>query len=344
MPETPPPRRTLDDLLGGTAAGLIVTLFCFLLLRHDSNFFWYDDYQISILPVFADIARSWSEGNWPLLSPYSWACSNLAGEFQYGTFSIFVNAAVIAIWRFNLDFAQQAAALSIVHLFALAAGGYMLARGRDLSAPLALMVALVTALNGWMICWGASDWFGALAAVRVAAVGVVGARARDASGASAVQRARRRFLHLPRGDRRLSYTVLMLGLVTAWLGLRSLVARRDWLASIRLGLGWLLGLGLSAPAWIALLDYAPGSRRAVEVFPSASMDGAVQRITGIYPAVMDGRWPLFGETIEPHVAIELACGLVPLVSVIAAIAMRGRRSSRSWVGVRAARGGAWDHA
>jgi hypothetical protein len=33
------------------------------------------------------------------LSPYSWVCSNLAGEFQYGTFSIFVNAAVVLIWK-----------------------------------------------------------------------------------------------------------------------------------------------------------------------------------------------------------------------------------------------------
>ena len=30
--------------------------------------------------------------------------------------------------------------------------------------PLALMVALVGALNGWIICWGATDWFGALGA------------------------------------------------------------------------------------------------------------------------------------------------------------------------------------
>ena len=136
--------------------------------------------------MFADVARSWSEGNWPLLSPYSWACSNLAGEFQYGTFSLFVNAAVVAIWKFDLDFAQQAAALSIAHLFVLAMGGYLLARGRELSAPLALMVALVAALNGWMICWGASDWFGALGGVRVAAVGMVGSGARARAGTIAL--------------------------------------------------------------------------------------------------------------------------------------------------------------
>ncbi len=63
------------------------------------------------------MARSWSEGHWPILSPYSWVCGNLAGEFQYGTFSVFVNALVVLIWKFPLAFPQQAAALSIAHLF-----------------------------------------------------------------------------------------------------------------------------------------------------------------------------------------------------------------------------------
>jgi hypothetical protein len=131
-------------------AGALVLAFCGLLLRHNSLLFWNDDYEISILPVFADVARSWSEGHVPLLSPYSWVCGNLAGEFQYGTFSIFVNTAVVLIWRLPLAFAQQTAALSLAHLFVLAAGAFLLARARNLSPPLATMVALVAALNGWI--------------------------------------------------------------------------------------------------------------------------------------------------------------------------------------------------
>src|SRR3954471_23241609 len=118
------PRFARSEVFGALAAGVGVTLFCFILLWHDPLLFWNDDYEISILPVFADVARSWSEGHWPLLSPYSWVCSNLAGEFQYGTFSIFVNAPVVLIWKLPLAFAQQAAALSITHLFILAVGGY----------------------------------------------------------------------------------------------------------------------------------------------------------------------------------------------------------------------------
>src|SRR4051812_18639149 len=113
------------NLFGAFGAGLLTGVFCLILLWRDPFVFWNDDYQISILPVFADVARSWNEGHWPLLSSSSWVCSNLAGEFQYGTFSLFVNAAVILIWKFPLAFAQQAAALSIVHLMVLAAGAFL---------------------------------------------------------------------------------------------------------------------------------------------------------------------------------------------------------------------------
>src|ERR1700676_3042381 len=108
------PRSRRSDVLGATFTALIVVGFCLILLWRDPFVFWNDDYQISILPVFADVARSWGEGHWPLLSPYSWVCGNLAGEFQYGTFSIFINAAVVIIWKTFSGFAHQAAALSIV--------------------------------------------------------------------------------------------------------------------------------------------------------------------------------------------------------------------------------------
>src|SRR6202035_5706713 len=140
------PRTTRSEILGAIFAGLIVVFFCLLLLGHDPLVFWNDDYELSILPVFADVARSWSEGHLPLLSPYSWVCGNLAGEFQYGTFSVFVNAAVVLIWKFPLSFPQQAAALSITHLFVLGMGGYVLARDRKFSFPVSIFVALVAAL------------------------------------------------------------------------------------------------------------------------------------------------------------------------------------------------------
>src|SRR6185503_10434865 len=151
------PRTRRANFLGACISGLSVLAFSLLLVWRDPLVFWNDDYQISILPVFEDVARSWRDGQFPLLTPYSWVCGNLAGEFQYGTFSVFVNAAVILIWKFPLSFPQQAAALSTAHLFVLAIGAFLLARDRGLSVALSIFVALIASLNGWNICWGASD-------------------------------------------------------------------------------------------------------------------------------------------------------------------------------------------
>src|SRR5262249_35193876 len=238
--------RSLErrDWLSSFSAVAIVVVFCLLLLWHDPLVFWNDDYELSILPVFADVARSWSEGHLPLLSSYSWVCNNLAGEFQYGTFSIFVNAAVVLIWQFPLTFPQQAAALSITHLFVLAAGAFLLARDRKLSTPLSIFVALIAALNGWIICWGASDWFGALGAFAWLPWAWWGLeRALDR------QRTRWRFLWatpfvylVVTGG--FPYTVLMLILLIAWLAIQSLIETKNLMSIFPMIGGAALGFGL----------------------------------------------------------------------------------------------------
>jgi hypothetical protein len=312
--------QTPYNFLGALFSGLVVVVFCLLLLWHDPLLFWNDDFELSILPVFADVARSWSNGEWPLLSPSSWVCGNLAGEFQYGTFSVFINAAVVLIWKFPLTFAQQAAALSIAHLFVLAMGGFMLARGRKLPPPLSLLVALVAALNGWIICWGATDWFGALGAFAwLPWAWWAMERALD------LHRSKWRFLWpapfvylVVTGG--FPYTVLMLALVTTWLGIRSLGQTRRFASVLCLFGGIVLGFGLAAPSWLALLDYVHGSARAVQDsaehfqwrLPVAALPGFVIPNWTV-------NWADFSSRLMPHTAAELACGLVPPVALMAGL-------------------------
>ena len=314
-----------QNSLWAFGAGLIVVVFCIILLWHNPLAFWNDDYELSILPVFADMALSWSKGHWPILSPYSWVCGNLAGEFQYGTFSVFVNAAVVLIWKFPLTFSQQAAALSITHLFALAVGAYLLARERDFSIALSVFVALVASLNGWIICWGASDWFGALGAFTWLPWAWWGAeRALD------VRRTKWRFLWpapfvylLVTGG--FPYTVLMLLLLVAWLSIKSLVQTRNFLSLLPMLLGVALGFGLSAPAWLALFDLVQGSARELQpakahwqwlVSPAA--------LPGLILPCWTVKWADFSNRYLPHTATELTCGLVAPVALIAGLALRGR--------------------
>jgi hypothetical protein len=319
------PRSLRSDILGASFAGLIVVGFCLTLLWHDPLVFWNDDYELSILPVFADIARSWSEGHLPLLSPYSWVCSNLAGEFQYGTFSVFINAAIVVIWKFPLTFSQQAAALSITHLFVLAAGAFLLARDRKLSSPLSIFVALVAALNGWIICWGATDWFGALGAFAWLPWAWWSLeRALDR------QRSRWRFLWpapfvylVITGG--FPYTVLMLVVLIAWLSIKSLVETKSWISILPMLGGAVLGFGISAPAWLAIFDYVHGSARELQT-SSAHWQWIVpwRALPGFILPCWTVNWADFSTRYLPHAATELACGVAAPAALIAGFIWRSR--------------------
>jgi len=329
-------RSTRSDVLGAALAGLLVVGFCLILLWHDPLVFWNDDYELSVLPVFTDMARSWSEGNWPILSPYSWVCGNLAGEFQYGTFSLFINVVVILIWKFPLTFPQQAAALSIAHLFVLAIGAFLLARDRRLAIPLSIFVALVAALNGWIICWGATDWFGALGAFTWLPWAWWGAeRALDP------RRTKWRFfwpapfvyLVVTGG---FPYTVLMLLLLIGWLSVKTMWERRErrdgrdtevppTLAMLPMLFGVALGFGLSAPAWLAILDLVQGSARELQS-PAAHWQWLVPpaALPGLILPCWTVNWADFSSRYLPHTATELASGLVAPAALIAGLLWRGR--------------------
>jgi uncharacterized membrane protein YuzA (DUF378 family) len=313
------------NLTGALSAGLLVAGFCLILLRHNPLVFWNDDYELSVLPVFADMARSWSEGHWPILSPYSWVCGNLAGEFQYGTFSLFVNGLVVLVWKFPLAFPQQAAALSTAHVFVLAIGAFLLARDRGFSVALSIFVALVASLSGWIICWGATDWFGALGAFTWLPWAWWGAeRALDS------RRTKWRFLWpapfvylLVTGG--FPYTVLMLLLLIAWLVIKSLVQTRNIFSVLPMLVGVALGFGLSAPAWLALLDLVQGSARELQ-------SAAAHWQWRVPPTALPGlilpswtvNWTDFSSHSRPHAAAELACGLVAPSALVAALIWRPR--------------------
>src|SRR5512140_1152886 len=313
-------RSTRSEIIGALAAGVTVVFFCLILLWHNPLVFWNDDYELSVRPVFADMARSWSEGHWPILCPYAWVCGNLAGDFQYGTFSLFVNALVVLVWKFPLTFPQQAAALSITHLFVLAIGAFLLARDRRLSIQFSVFVALVASLNGWIICWGATDWFGALGAFTWLPWAWWGAeRALDP------RRTKWRFLWpapfvylLVTGG--FPYTVLMLLLLIGGLSIKSLVQRRNIFSILPLLVGVALGFGLSAPAWLALLDLVQGSARELQ-------SSAAHWQWRVPPAALPGlilpswtvNWTDFSSRSRPHTVAELACGLVAPSALVAAL-------------------------
>src|SRR5450432_1542671 len=132
-----PFRDGASEAFGAFRAAVIVAIFCGIMLCVNPRFFWTDDNQIGTLPILADIARAWSHGEFPLLSSSSWVSGNLAGEYQAGTFSIFHNLCVFGVWALPFSLATKAAVIATIYLCVLAAGAYLLARQRGLTAPMA---------------------------------------------------------------------------------------------------------------------------------------------------------------------------------------------------------------
>ena len=89
--------------------------------------------------------------------------------------------------------------------------------------------------------------------------------------------------------------------------------------------GVALGFGLSAPAWLAILDLVQGSARELQparahwqwLVPPAALPGLVLPSWTV-------SWADFSNRHLPHTATELACGLVAPTALIAGLAWRGR--------------------
>ena len=86
-----------------------------------------------------------------------------------------------------------------------------------------------------------------------------------------------------------------------------------------------LGCGLSAPAWLALLDYVQGSARAAQ----DSSEHFQWRVpAAALPAFILPSWTVnwadFSTRLMPHTATELACGMVSPVALLAGLIAFGR--------------------
>jgi hypothetical protein len=310
-----------ETVYTASAAGL-VALFCASFLLLDRNFFWHDDYQTAFLPNFCDMARSLKAGELPLRSPFSWQGGAVAGEYQYGAFSGWMMACVAGTFALGLSLPLTAAVLSILHLAVLAGGAFRLARRRGLDVSEGLLVAVVAALNGWVFVWGAMNWFGHLAAVAwLPWAWWALERGTDAKGGTRRVLPAAVFLYLILAAG-WPFAVLMAALLTGWIALR---AGLRWSRLWPLGAAWAVGLGLSAPAWLMLLEFTAQSLRG-QTPPWQVNRAGVLPVGGLLGLVFPGvvaDWPHGGSSYL-HRSAELAGGWVPLVLLAVTLARAGR--------------------
>jgi len=309
--------------------GVLVLLWCLVQLARDPKFFWNDDFQGQAMPFFEEIARSWREGEWPILSRNSWCSGNLAGEFQYGTFSPSVTAFVLAIWSLPLSLPAKAAALAIVHLIWLATGVFVLGRLRGLTVPLATTAALATSLCGWLIAWSATNWISFV--IGFSWVPWVWWALQTALTSTSVWKRWLRpglcvALLITAGN---TFATMMVPMIAGWLFLQAVIRDREWRVFGPLVVAGLLGAGLSAPAWWLLLE-------AASLSPRWNWGMALQHAwivpwrawVGLVLPSFVTPWPYYSGEYFRHASVELACGLVPAAALAAAVVFQPKTTVR----------------
>lgn len=318
MQQQPVTRRDLADAALCASFVLVLTTILFLVNR---PFFWKDDFQLQYLPASHEVIRAWSEGSFPLLSRFSWFGGALAGEYQHGVFSVFLTLCNAVVWALPLSLHARAAALSILHLSIAAAGATLLARSYAIRGAYAWWVGVIASLNGWMLWWGAATWYPSLTAFawlpwywlairRIAA----GSRWAWLGAALAL------YCLMTAGW---PYTVLMMAIVTALEAGRCLF-RKSFGAVARIAMAAALGMALSAPATLMLLEYFKTGWRLQS---SGALDARwivpLWGLVGLILPTSQTLWRLWVVQV-PHSAVELAGALVPIAG-LAAIA-----GSRRW--------------
>src|SRR5205085_12705470 len=95
---------------------------------------------------------------------------------------------------------------------------------------------------------------------------------------------------------------------------------------------WVVGLGLSAPAWLMLLEYTPHTVRGQTPslglwhYWTVPVDGLLGLVFPGYATL----WDMFGFS-KPHLSFEMAGGLVPAAILVALLWRTG------WDALRALR-------
>jgi hypothetical protein len=297
------------------------------------------------LPDLWDIARAWSEGELPLLSRSAWRGGALEGEYPSGVFAPLPTLCALVAFRLGFSLPLAAALLASVHLAVLAAGTFRLARMRGLAADGALLTTLIASLSGFTFIYGGRIWTPCL-------VGF--------AWLPWFWWAQERSLDEGRGPARFvwagvflalivtggwHFTVLMAGILSVWLALRTWARRKAPLRpgeeipltpdpSPQRGQGrqrrlwplaaaWAVGLGLSAPAWLMFLEYLAHTTRGRgdQVWFSDHWMVSPDNLPNlIFPHFISFSPVYHG---SPHMGIELAGGLVPLVILLAALFGRG---------------------
>ena len=302
------------DWRGALIASAIVAAIASLFALIAPAFFWKDDFQLQYLPASRDVIRAWSEGSLPLLSPYSWFCTALAGEYQFGVFSVDRLATEALVWLIPVSLTARAALLVVFHLALTAAGAYLLARSYGVRRAYALMVAVAASLNGYQLWWG-TTWYPAIASFAWLPWFWLGLRSASRSWIRCIPAGLALYLIVTAGW---PFGVAMAMLVAATVVAQTLVARQ-WRAAARIVFSVCTGLLIAAPAVLMLLEYFKTSARmTITTRLETIWTIPLRSLVAFALPTFTSEWPVFAG-MRLHMGVELAGSLAALAAIVALV-------------------------
>ena len=121
-------------------------------------FYFIDDFESYYLPIFLEIGRILSSGEFPILLSKSWFSGSLLIEHTSGIFNPFSLLIYFILYQMQLPFEQAGAVFSIFHLIVSSLGFFVLCRKLKFSWGICYFVSLSLLHGGFLMYWAASTW------------------------------------------------------------------------------------------------------------------------------------------------------------------------------------------
>jgi len=309
------PRRA--DAIGAAGAALTVIVIGAIVYAIDPRFFFGDDIQIGLVPSVLEIGRALGRGEWPMLSNSSWFAGSFVGEMQYGIFSPWVLLTDFVVSHVELTLPAVGAVLVLLHAALNAAGAYLLARDYDLPPPLALIVAFVSSMNGYLVYWTYRSWYtlgSSFAWIPWYWLAMRRLSRPDASRRASVATCAALYLLIAVGWPGTDLMALVIAVCIAV----PFLWRRDFRTLGRLIAPNAIALLLAAPLILTGVDYVRQTMRTAMPLLNRSWRVPLPALLGFVLPTIEMPWFQWTEgqnMIRP--AIVLAGGIIPLAGIVA---------------------------
>lgn len=318
---------SLHELAWTVGAVLLVQAFCLVGALCDPYFLWQDDFQGQYLPAAMEIGRTLSQGELPIFTDRAWFGAALAGELQHGVFSPSVLLSSWLAYVVDLSLPLRAAVLASFHLGVLAAGAFRLGRAYGLSPHRAMVVAVVAALNGFMLTWG-KNWYPIITSSAWLPWfwwAVQRTRRQGVSSANLFALTASLYLVIAAGW---PFAMMMVGLLTACLCVDWMLQARRVLAPWPLLAAWVLALGFAAPLLLTFLEYGKMTARAqtTGIQVDRQWMAPFAGLAGLVVPTVQAWWVVYGSGWAVRACGEFAGGLVPVCALLVALHRLGLRA------------------